>query len=129
MRPSPLRPLLASLLLGLTVLTVAGAWASEENEAKRPQPRVGAADRQEAQTAANVAASVDRLLEASFAQSGTKTAPLTRDEDFLRRITLDLAGTIPTAKDVTYFGLDPSPTKREDLIEQLLARVAQTYTR
>ena len=67
-----------------------------------------------------VASEVDRLLEETFRTEGLTPAPLTRDEDFLRRIYLDLAGTIPTAKEVTYFGLDIRPQKRIEMIDELL---------
>lgn len=86
----------------LVVLTCVTATAAEP-----PQPR-------------DVAATVDRLLEAEFARRGVAPAPLCTDEDFLRRVTLDLAGTIPTPREVTYFGLDPSPDKRSRKIDQLL---------
>lgn len=68
-----------------------------------------------------VAATVDRLLEKEFARQGVSPAPLCTDEDFLRRVTLDLAGTIPTPGEVTFFGLDPSPDKRSRKIDELLA--------
>ncbi|MEZ6067065.1 MAG: DUF1549 domain-containing protein [Planctomycetaceae bacterium] len=67
-----------------------------------------------------MAAEVDRLLAVEFKQYGVEPAGLTRDEDFLRRAMLDLAGTIPTANDVTQFGLDPDPEKRAKRIASLL---------
>ena len=67
-----------------------------------------------------VAGEVDRLIEEELATAGTEVAPPARDEDFLRRVTLDLAGTIPTPEDVTLFGLDPSSGKRGALIDRLL---------
>ena len=68
----------------------------------------------------SLAAEVDRLLNKSFEAAGVTPAGPATDEDFLRRVSLDLAGTIPTAKEVTLFGLDPDPDKRAKLIDRLL---------
>ncbi len=43
------------------------------------------------------------------------------DAEFLRRVYLDLAGTIPTASEVREFLSDEEPGKRERLIDRLLA--------
>lgn len=48
-------------------------------------------------------------------------APLATDEQFLRRVTLDLTGRIPTAAEVTAFLADPRPDKRDRQIDALLA--------
>jgi hypothetical protein len=61
---------------------------------------------------------IDVLIEA--AQEGPLAAPAT-DAEFLRRATLDLNGTIPTADEARAFLDDPSPYKRERLIDRLLA--------
>ena len=49
------------------------------------------------------------------------TAPPADDASFLRRITLDLTGTIPSAADVRTFLDDRSPDKRVKAIDRLLA--------
>ena len=41
--------------------------------------------------ASRVSAEIDRLIDAEITASGGKPAPLTNDNDFLRRVTLDLA--------------------------------------
>ncbi|TXT30195.1 MAG: hypothetical protein FD138_2312 [Planctomycetota bacterium] len=66
------------------------------------------------------AAEVDRLINEQLAESKVAPAGLVNDEDFLRRVHFDIAGTIPTAKEVTLFGLDPDPNKRAKIVEQLL---------
>ena len=48
-------------------------------------------------------------------------APLAADDEFLRRITLDLTGTLPTREQTQQFLDDADPDKRHKLIEQLLA--------
>jgi hypothetical protein len=67
-----------------------------------------------------VAGEVDRLLQQHLNAESATVAPLTNDEDFLRRISLDLAGTLPTPGEVTAFGLDPRPDKRSRQIDRLL---------
>ena len=64
---------------------------------------------------------LDRLIDEQLAASNITPAGLVNDEDFLRRVHFDIAGTIPTAKEVTLFGLDPDPNKRAKIVEQLLA--------
>src|SRR5262249_39096382 len=68
-----------------------------------------------------IAAEVDKLIEAEFAASKITPAGLVNDEDFLRRVSFDISGTSPTAKEVTLFVLDPDPDKRAKLIDWLLA--------
>src|SRR5262249_2307389 len=43
------------------------------------------------------------------------------DAEFLRRVTLDLTGTVPTAATTRAFLSDPSPAKRAALVDRLLA--------
>jgi hypothetical protein len=73
----------------------------------------------------DVAARVDALLaEELFADTRNATvalAPLTDDETFLRRATLDLVGWLPSPAEVTAFALDPSQGKRAAAVERLLA--------
>lgn len=48
-------------------------------------------------------------------------APIAGDAEFLRRVTLDLTGTIPTAAEARAFLADTSADKRAKLIDRLLA--------
>ena len=68
----------------------------------------------------DVAAEVDQLVLDELKINGVEPTEISADEDFLRRVTLDIAGTLPSARDVTLFGLDPDPMKREKAIERLL---------
>ncbi len=94
------------------------SWGSDYSAPKptthRPRPNVDLKD------SAAVAAAVDKLILSNLTESSTQPAPRTSDEDFLRRIHFDLAGTVPSAREVTLFGLDPDPQKREKVIERLL---------
>jgi hypothetical protein len=72
---------------------------------------------------------IDLAIEAKLEGRG---APLSTDAEFLRRISLDLGGMIPTAGEARAFLDDPSPYKRERLVDRLLegpeyARRMQTF--
>ena len=64
---------------------------------------------------------IDRLIAEGKPQFEKQAAPLADDATFLRRVTLDLSGTIPTADEVRTFVADSSPDKRSQRINQLLA--------
>lgn len=68
----------------------------------------------------DVAFEVDRLILADLEQASVQPAGRTTDEDFLRRVCLDLAGRLPTPREIMLFGLDPDPQKRSIKIEELL---------
>jgi hypothetical protein len=65
-------------------------------------------------------AEVDRLLVAARVPA----SPLADDAEFLRRVTLDLTGRVPTYQRTVAFLEDRSPDKRRRLIEELLASPA-----
>jgi len=67
---------------------------------------------------------IDRAIEAKI--KGDAAAQST-DAEFLRRVCLDLTGTIPTPADARAFLDDPSPYKRRRLIDRLMA--APEYAR
>src|SRR5271165_2322045 len=64
---------------------------------------------------------IDRYLFPAMAQANVQPAPLTTDWEFVRRVTLDLTGRIPTPAQVTAFIANTSTPKRADYIESLLA--------
>jgi hypothetical protein len=61
---------------------------------------------------------IDQLVEAAGPGG---LAPLASDAEFLRRVSLDLAGRIPTAAETRAFLDDASPEKRTALVDRLLA--------
>ncbi|MBT6484640.1 MAG: DUF1553 domain-containing protein [Planctomycetaceae bacterium] len=63
-------------------------------------------------------AEIDRLVNAA---AGGSLAEQSTDAEFLRRISLDLAGAIPTAAKTRSFLNDTAPDKRTRLIDHLLA--------
>ena len=64
---------------------------------------------------------IDRYIFQAMAAASVSPAPPTTDFEFVRRVTLDLTGRIPTASQVTSFVNDTSPDKRSKYIENLLA--------
>jgi hypothetical protein len=80
---------------------------------------------------AAVAAEVDRLIHRELERGQSPLADRTSDEDFLRRVSLDLAGTLPKPHEVTLFGLDPDAEKRSKLIDRLVEseEYARTWAR
>ncbi|HXG58119.1 MAG TPA: DUF1549 domain-containing protein, partial [Thermoanaerobaculia bacterium] len=67
---------------------------------------------------------IDRHLFGAMRSAGIVPAPIAGDEEFLRRVTLDLTGTIPDAQSVVDFVKDSSPDKRSRKIDELLASEA-----
>lgn len=75
-----------------------------------------------------MAARIDELLETSWKENGITPAPPASDSEFLRRAWLDLCGIIPPINDsdgisgIHSFLDDPSPDKRERLVQGLLRK-------
>jgi hypothetical protein len=63
---------------------------------------------------------IDKLVARELEVSKITPAPLTTDEQFLRRVTLDLTGQLPQPADVDEFVADKDPRKRAKLIDKLL---------
>lgn len=67
---------------------------------------------------------VDQYIFQAMAAAGVQPSALTTDYEFIRRVTLDLTGRIPTPDRVQSFVADTSPGKRSALVEELLASPA-----
>src|SRR5947208_3646646 len=63
---------------------------------------------------------IDQLIAKELQADKVQPAPLTTDEQFIRRVTLDLTGELPAPADVTEFAADHDPRKRARLIDNLL---------
>lgn len=63
---------------------------------------------------------IDRLIINKLQKLGIEPSEICSDEDFLRRLMVDLTGSIPTAEQALTFIQDPSPNKRVAKIEELL---------
>ncbi|HMC11089.1 MAG TPA: DUF1549 domain-containing protein, partial [Pirellulaceae bacterium] len=71
--------------------------------------------------AALPAARLDEMLVAQHAAENRASAALLDDANFLRRVTLDLTGRLPSAADVEAFLNTADTTKRSQAIDRLLA--------
>ncbi|UCG46960.1 MAG: DUF1553 domain-containing protein [Phycisphaerales bacterium] len=65
---------------------------------------------------------IDRLVFGRLKQLGIEPANICSDAVFVRRVFLDVIGTLPTAQEARTFILDKSPGKRSALIDRLLER-------
>jgi hypothetical protein len=64
---------------------------------------------------------IDIRIQAGWQTNGVIPAEAADDAAFLRRVSLDLVGAIPTAEEATAFLDDAAPDKRATLIDRLLA--------
>ncbi len=67
---------------------------------------------------------IDELTFAKLQELQIRPSALCSDEQFLRRATIDLSGRLPTEEEHASFMSDPSPDKREQLVDKLLAEDA-----
>ncbi len=70
----------------------------------------------------NTKGTIDRYIFQAIQDAGVTPAARTTDYEFIRRVTLDLTGRIPTPARVQSFVADTSTDKRAKLIEELLAK-------
>lgn len=64
---------------------------------------------------------IDQMIRTEWKKEGVAPSPRVDDARFLRRIYLDLTGTIPTEEAVRAFLADRSPEKRAKAVDQLLS--------
>ncbi|MCE9533910.1 MAG: DUF1549 domain-containing protein [Planctomycetes bacterium] len=72
--------------------------------------------------AAALAAQIDKHIDTRLETEGIRPGGMADDAEFIRRVYLDLHGTVPSADQTSRFLADASPTQRSKLIETLLAR-------
>jgi hypothetical protein len=78
--------------------------------APRPYPNMPANNR------------IDTLVSAKLQKMGIVPSALADDATFLRRVSLDTIGTLPTTKEVRKFLADNKPDKRKRVVDRLLDR-------
>src|SRR5512140_1519969 len=100
-----------SLLLAVALLAAGGA--------ARPNTAAGPFESDAPLTRENP---IDKLVFARFEQLGIQPAPLCSDAVFVRRVYLDVIGTLPTAQEARSFIQETHPNKRRALIDRLLDR-------
>jgi hypothetical protein len=64
---------------------------------------------------------IDELIAKELQSDKIEAAPLTSDEQYIRRVTLDLTGQLPVPADVNEFAAKTDADKRAKLIDRLLA--------
>ncbi|GAB4152613.1 MAG: hypothetical protein Tsb009_28590 [Planctomycetaceae bacterium] len=67
---------------------------------------------------------IDEYVVAKLKKLGIRPSPVCTDEEFLRRVSLDIAGTLPTPAEIRAFLKDSSPDKRAKKIDELLQHPA-----
>jgi hypothetical protein len=95
--------------------------AKESVEEPAPPPSVPVASIYEIAVPPAPAGEIDKIVFAKLSSLGIKPA-LCSDAVFVRRVYLDVIGTLPTAKEAREFIQDSDPQKRGKLIDRLLER-------
>lgn len=72
------------------------------------------------ETAPALAARITQLAERHWRRQGITPAPHANDLALFRRVTLDLAGRVPTAEEVAAFASDRSPRRYERAVRRLM---------
>ncbi len=65
---------------------------------------------------------VDQLIDAKLKKLRIAPSGLCTDEEFLRRVTIDITGLLPTVEEHDRFIADTDPNKRAKLVDELLER-------
>jgi hypothetical protein len=98
-------------LHALVLALLAACSSSPRPAARAPVPPAAPA----------AAPGLDALTRDAWARAGVTPAPVADDATFLRRVTLDVAGRVPTVAEARAFLADTDPRKRERLVDRLLA--------
>ncbi len=70
---------------------------------------------------------VDRFTAKKWKELGLVPSELCSDEQFIRRVSIDITGSLPAPKDVLAFAADPDPAKRDKLVDKLLDSSEYAY--
>ncbi|HET6328390.1 MAG TPA: DUF1549 domain-containing protein [Planctomycetaceae bacterium] len=65
---------------------------------------------------------IDTHVNAKLKKLRIQPSPVCGDEEFLRRVTVDVTGTLPTVDEYNRFMKDASPDKRKKVVDDLLTR-------
>lgn len=104
-----------TLILFMMLLAPALGWADEASLSTFEAPRATG-------TVPASAGKIDTFVFAKLKQLGIPAANPCSDAVFVRRVYLDVIGTLPTAEEAKTFLDDPNPKKRAALIDGLLER-------
>ncbi|MEQ8791855.1 MAG: DUF1549 and DUF1553 domain-containing protein [Pirellulaceae bacterium] len=75
----------------------------------------------QADEAADLSELIDRSIQSRLDADGLQRAPQADDAEFLRRVTLDVHGVVPSAESAAQFLDSPDPQKRFRYVDKLLA--------
>src|SRR5262245_55754805 len=117
-----------ALCVALTFLAASVVAADEpkksekkaEKKASLPTGTLSSKDWLAASTKPLEPGEIDQLINAELDKAKIKPASRTTDEQFLRRVYLDVTGKLPTPKDIVDFLKSNEPNKRAKVIDQLL---------
>lgn len=121
---SHLTPRRTAALLAACLLVGGTVFAAPPDKKSTPLPRAAVLRTDAWQNAPPTPvkpAEIDALVLTELKTTGAAPAPRTTDEQFLRRVTLDLIGELPTPADLQAFVADTAPDKRARRIDKLLA--------
>jgi hypothetical protein len=124
-RPKPpARPLSRAALPGGSGAREKSPWVDEADGFNGivPWAKTEAATPFESETPVDARNTIDELVFARLAALNIKPAKLCSDEVFLRRVYIDVLGTLPTVEEAKRFLDDPDPDKRAKLIDHALQR-------
>ena len=110
------------IAIGVACLALWAFGDAPAADTARKPPEISKATRE----ARALAATIDRLLAEKWAEAKVIPAGPADDGEYLRRVSLDLVGKIPTAAEARDFLEDPTPDKRPRLVEKLLDSPAYT---
>ncbi|MGB7343123.1 MAG: DUF1549 and DUF1553 domain-containing protein [Pirellulaceae bacterium] len=68
----------------------------------------------------NATTTIDKLIEQKLNKLGVQPSEICSDSEFIRRVSFDITGILPTGERVREFLTDKSPGKRQALVEELL---------
>jgi hypothetical protein len=70
---------------------------------------------------------VDNHTQKKWKELGIVPSEVCSDEQFIRRVTLDITGSLPTPAQIKAFLANPDPQRRDKLVDQLLETPEYTY--
>jgi len=112
-RPPDAAPARPVLVLAAAVALTLGLGLAQPGEARETDSKPS--------DWRTVTAAVDRVIRDRLELDGVQPAPRSDDSEFLRRLYLDLVGTVPTPNEVEAFLGDRARDKRARKIDELLA--------
>jgi hypothetical protein len=104
------------MILTLTLLVLTGAFSQEAEAQPALSSSVFVGKQFQTQNR------IDELFLLSLKKQNAKPSPLCSNEVFVRRVYLDVLGTLPTKENVASFLADKNAEKRTQLIDDLLKR-------